>query len=213
MDRTTEPIVKDDAESLLDNGELITALTKQLQYYFSPQNLEKDTYLNTIMQLNSGFVPVSILINFANVNRIIGSFASRMGISDIADVNVADLLRKSALTSPSTLKIVLLDQDGNPLASHGDDNFESLKGGLTFEAFGKCLPEGDDSTGASRGKIDDDAANEEDEMKASSTVILRDVPEIATEIDIRGIFEKSASNKNISSPTISNLQKEVGKCW
>ncbi len=212
MDSTTESIAKKDVESLLENGELITALTKQLQYYFSPQNLEKDTYLNTIMQLNSGFVPVSILINFANVNRIIGSFASRMGISDIEDVNVADLLRKSALTSPSKLKIVLLDQDGNPIASHGDVNFDSLKGGLTFEAFGKCVSDGDDSTGISTGEIDV-PTNEEDEMQASSTVILRDVPEIATELDIRGIFEKSASNKNIASPIISNVQKEVSKCW
>lgn len=237
---------KNDAESLLllleQNDELHAALTKQLQYYFSPQNLAKDTYLNTIMELNSGYVPVSILVHFANVNRIIGSFASESASSmnsesmnrtdiHIADVHVANLLRQSALTSPSTLKIVLLNQDGNIVASYGDEHFDRLKEekrGVTFEAFGRCTTSGengsdseenhsgdgdDGNTATSAGGGDDDKKASNSSSSSSSTVILRDVPESATEDDIRGIFEKSASNKSITSPTFTSIQKEVGKCW
>eukprot|EP00551_Chaetoceros_affinis_P005377 CAMPEP_0203665698 /NCGR_PEP_ID=MMETSP0090-20130426/2870_1 /ASSEMBLY_ACC=CAM_ASM_001088 /TAXON_ID=426623 /ORGANISM="Chaetoceros affinis, Strain CCMP159" /LENGTH=707 /DNA_ID=CAMNT_0050529345 /DNA_START=314 /DNA_END=2437 /DNA_ORIENTATION=+ len=48
-------------------------LASQLLYYFSSKNLvqNNDVYLSTIMKLNSGHVPVSILSNFANVNKII----------------------------------------------------------------------------------------------------------------------------------------------
>ena len=51
---------------------LVKQLAKQLTYYFSKQNLSTDVYLQTIMKLNSGYVPISILASFANVNKIIG---------------------------------------------------------------------------------------------------------------------------------------------
>jgi hypothetical protein len=58
--------------STVDKQQLLKQLAKQLIYYFSTQNLSKDVYLQTIMNLNSGHVPISILANFANVNKIIG---------------------------------------------------------------------------------------------------------------------------------------------
>ena len=53
-------------------AQLLKQLEKQLMYYYSSHNLSKDVYLQTIMNLNSGHVPISILANFSNVNKIIG---------------------------------------------------------------------------------------------------------------------------------------------
>ena len=50
---------------------LLQALTPQLEYYFSPANLAGDTYLRTLMDLNSGYVPVAAVATFGNVQRLV----------------------------------------------------------------------------------------------------------------------------------------------
>ena len=50
---------------------LLQALTPQLEYYFSAANLSGDTYLRTLMDLNSGYVPVAAVATFGNVQRIV----------------------------------------------------------------------------------------------------------------------------------------------
>ena len=50
---------------------LLQALTPQLEYYFGPANLAGDTYLRTLMDLNSGYVPVAAVAAFGNVQRIV----------------------------------------------------------------------------------------------------------------------------------------------
>ena len=55
----------------IERPQLLQQLAKQLTYYFSKQNLAKDVYLKTIMDLNSGFAPITILAGFSNVNKII----------------------------------------------------------------------------------------------------------------------------------------------
>lgn len=56
--------------------EVVQALTfqtlaRQLEYYFSTQNLQTDTYLQTLRDLNDGCVPVNILANFSKVKSIL----------------------------------------------------------------------------------------------------------------------------------------------
>uniref|UniRef100_A0A7S3V6V1 HTH La-type RNA-binding domain-containing protein n=1 Tax=Chaetoceros debilis TaxID=122233 RepID=A0A7S3V6V1_9STRA len=196
------PILENKNEAYLENSpELLTGLSKQLQYYFSPQNLAKDTYLNTIMQLNSGFVPISILVNFGNINRIVGRFATGLGMDDTVDIDVSNLLRKSALFAGSGLQIVLLNQEGHVLATHGDDNFDELKETVTFEGIGSCST----ANGSNNG---DEADSDASAADKASTVILRDVPESATEDDIRSIFQSDDF-----SPNLTSVEKEVGQCW
>ena len=50
---------------------LLQALSPQLEYYFSVANLSGDTYLRTLMGLNSGYVPVAAVATFGNVQRIV----------------------------------------------------------------------------------------------------------------------------------------------
>jgi hypothetical protein len=199
----TEPtIIKQDAPTLEENEQLVSALTKQMQYYFSPQNLAKDTYLNTIMQLNSGFVPISILSGFANLNRIIARTTG--GVIDMSDLDVQRLLETSALNSQA-LKMVLLDQDGKVVASHGDDGYEAQKGPLTFEAVGSC------SEYSPTASENEQELSSEEEDKKSSTVILREVPDGATEEDIRNVFK--SDDANVVDPNITSAKKEVGQYW
>ena len=50
---------------------VLSQLARQLEYYFSHQNLSKDTYLQTLRELNDGCVPATILANFAKVKAIL----------------------------------------------------------------------------------------------------------------------------------------------
>ena len=64
------------ASSHQEQQEVVQALTfqtlaRQLEYYFSAQNLQTDTYLQTLRQLNDGCVPVNILANFSKVQSIL----------------------------------------------------------------------------------------------------------------------------------------------
>lgn len=49
----------------------LQTLARQLEYYFSKQNLATDTYLQTLRDLNDGCVPVTILANFCKVKAIL----------------------------------------------------------------------------------------------------------------------------------------------
>eukprot|EP00957_Ditylum_brightwellii_P015246 1148450-Ditylum_brightwellii.AAC.1 len=57
--------------NMINDGEndsttrLLRLLATQLEYYFSDHNLSRDTYLRTIMSLNSGYVPSTVLATFA----------------------------------------------------------------------------------------------------------------------------------------------------
>jgi len=170
------------------------------------------------MKLNSTFVPITILCGFTNINRIIARYAD--GI-DIADIDVHALLGCSAVQS-NVLNIVLLDQDGNVIAAHGSEGYDGMKGPKVFEAIGSCettVTVTGTGTGTVKGREGSEgthrqgAAQLKDDAKDSSTgtnstVILRDVPEEATEEDILSVFRDDDGNV-----VISGVQKEVGQCW
>jgi hypothetical protein len=98
------PNVKD--QKVVDKQQILKKLAKQLIYYFSDKNLPKDVYLQTIMKLNSGHVPISILANFSNVNKIVAGSGILLlndgdGIIDLsADVG-ADANTNTGISSAS----------------------------------------------------------------------------------------------------------------
>lgn len=130
---------------LTKNQNLLQALAKQMNYYFSEQNLAQDTYLNTIMNLNSGYVPITILGGFANINRIVARFATEANV-DMALLNplfVMSLLRQSVIHAEG-LEIASLDQSGKVVVSpqqqqqnQEDDQYQhsqqQLQGGEEYE--------------------------------------------------------------------------------
>jgi hypothetical protein len=225
---------------------LLSSLLKQLSYYFSKQNLSKDTYLNTIMELNSGYVPLSIIANFANILKIVHSYFPIIN-DDNNDkdhqtpiIDIPDLLRQAALLSHH-LEIVLLNQKGQVLVKFGHESFDQIQNSkITFMAVGpSSLPDdgllhqtttvnvnqsvsNHDDANASRQPND----NNNDHVstpthttstggnKTSHVIILRDVHTDVSEDDIRSIFAniQSSSQRQIS-PTLVNVQREVGNCW
>ena len=103
----------------VDKQQLLKRLAKQLIYYFSDKNLPKDVYLQTIMNLNSGHVPISILANFANVNKIIARSGILLLNDDIIDLSAdvdADADANIGTSSASDDGGVSGDASGN-----GDD--------------------------------------------------------------------------------------------
>jgi len=171
------------------------------------------------MKLNSGFVPITILCGFTNINRIIARYANALANGmDIADIDVHHLLVCSAVQT-KVLKIILLDQDGNVIMTHGEEGYEGMKGPKAFEAIGTDDDGDTDGDGEGVSHAETVVVKEKDRADASanvdakssstnSTVILRDVPEEATEDDIRHVFEGDDGNA-----IIHNVQKEVGHCW
>lgn len=197
---------KESIENSKSRDELLTPLAKQLLYYFSVQNLSSDTYLKTMMDLNSGFVPVSILSNFANISRIITDSLSSE--ENIYSVDVPGLLRQAALRS-EYLEVSVLNQQGKIITTDNDGNYQLEQGRLNFFGIGpsSSRPTEYDTTKPLR----KDSKQQIDKLKSDSAniIILRDVPQDATEEDIRAIFQ----NNTDSSCGISDVQREIGNCW
>lgn len=52
------------AQMAMDEKSLLQAIRRQVEYYFSKDNLVKDTYLRSKMDSDTGFVPISFLATF-----------------------------------------------------------------------------------------------------------------------------------------------------
>ena len=252
---------------------LLSLLSKQLLYYFSSTNLSKDTYLKTIMGLNSGYVPVVILANFQNVHRILSSFppsvfrevsSNDAAIATDADVtsakeqenvdkqsntnsnsssrsnnepNVPELLRTAAQLN-NLLEVVVLNQHGKLLRRFGEPESPSSSSSsstatgtkeLTLVAIGP--KDGNElgavdaeglnvnvtvnvsgaSTAASATPSPVSAGSTAESAPSQPTIILRDVPEQATEKDIRGIFGDDQDGDE--STIVTHVRREFGNCW
>jgi len=204
------PVISDKEKDIQESGardELLEVLAKQLSYYLSTQNLSKDTYLNEIMKLNSGHVPVSIVSNFSNITRIIAD--SLTEDERISNLDVPGLVREAAIQS-AFLEVAVLNQNGSPIAKDEDGTFQLETGKLSFFAIGptSIQPAYHDLIQPLRR----DRKQEYGEItKSNSTniLILRDVPEEATEEDIRNIFRSNTD----TSFLISDVQREIGNCW
>lgn len=205
---TTSDKEEEDIQKSGARDELLESLAKQLSYYLSTQNLSSDTYLNTIMELNSGHVPVTIVSNFSNITRIIAD--SLTDDERISDLDVPGLVREASIRS-EFLEVAVLNQNGSPIAKDEDGTYELETGRLTFFAVGptSVRPAHHDTIKPLRR---DRKQNSGKIVKSDNTInilILRDVPEEATEEDIRDIFKKPTD----TSIEITDVQREIGNCW
>lgn len=215
------------------NAMLLASLSKQLDYYFSCKNLSKDTYLKTIMDLNSGHVPVSIISNFANVNRIISTSSTHLE-DDLRNTDVECLVRQAAIQS-DLIKVVRLNQNGKVVSQFDENDFTSMKkvdykplpednGKPTFVAIGPSpLLISKNNEGGQLSDTENKDLEEESKMQQTpvstsasnnscNMIILRDVPEAATEDDIRSIFQSDEQTQSKES-IVTNAQREFGQCW
>eukprot|EP00555_Chaetoceros_dichaeta_P010522 CAMPEP_0198255858 /NCGR_PEP_ID=MMETSP1447-20131203/5902_1 /TAXON_ID=420782 /ORGANISM="Chaetoceros dichaeta, Strain CCMP1751" /LENGTH=589 /DNA_ID=CAMNT_0043942341 /DNA_START=256 /DNA_END=2025 /DNA_ORIENTATION=+ len=196
-----------DIQESANRDELLELLAKQLSYYLSTQNLSKDTYLNTIMELNSGHVPVSIVSNFANITRIITD--NLMDDERISNLDVPGLVREAAIRS-AYLEVAILNQNGGVIAKDEDGTYQLETGRLTFFAIGptSIQPEHHEKILPLRRDRKQDSG-EIAKSDNTNILILRDVPEEATEEDIRNILTQNTD----TSFEIADVQREIGNCW
>lgn len=118
--RVTNSNTSSETASLPDEHEqqdiLLSSLARQLEFYFSPANLARDTYLQTLQSLNDGYVPISILANFAKVQAICSSQEEQARIIKAVSLHTAIL--EVTYISTVTNKAVP-EQDENTILAVG----------------------------------------------------------------------------------------------
>lgn len=187
--------------------ELLDSLAKQLLYYLSTQNLSDDTYLKTIMELNSDHLPVSIVSNFSNITRIIKD--SLVDGETISSCDVPGLVREAAFRS-QFLEVAVLNQNGIIVSKVEDGNHQLETGRVTYFAIAPTSlrpTDHDTSTPLRRDNVQ--GLGEKAKNDTANIIILRDVHEDATEENIREVFHRTVN----TSIDITDVQSEIGNCW
>jgi len=206
-----ESLANDDKEEGVKKPEtsenLLELLAKQLLYYLSSQNLSNDTYLKTLMELNSGHVPVNIVSNFSNITRII-----RDSLADgetISSLDVPGLVREASLRS-AFLEVVVLDQNGGIITNVEDGNYQLETGRVTFFAIKPTSdrPTDHDTTHSLR-RDRKQEFGEKAKNDSPNIIILRDVHEDATGKGICEVFKKNAT----TSGWVTDVRRDAGNCW
>ncbi|KAL7578794.1 hypothetical protein ACA910_016017 [Epithemia clementina (nom. ined.)] len=174
---------------------MLTQLARQLEYYLSSKNLSKDTYVQTLRNLNDGCVPVSILANFSKVKGILLTTA---GIVDEASRRHA--VCDAATQYSSKLRVANIDtKTGKEIPNNGENaEDERLKAISTILALGTVDNEPIDLSNDQPPSSTSDFAN---------AIVMRDVaPEVTAE-DIHSLFQYEGC------PAVISITPDVANCW
>ena len=90
---------------------LLCALSCQIESYFTPMSLAIDTHTRTLMKINSGYVPISVMANFGRIASIVGAWDPDGSILSTEAAGIHSLLRDAA-TLADGLDVVTLDGNG-----------------------------------------------------------------------------------------------------
>lgn len=180
---------------------VLSQLAKQLEYYFSQQNLANDPYLQTLRDLNDGCAPVSILANFTKVKLL-------LPVAD-DDVRIHAILQAATQYS-ELLRVLSIDTSTGHVAT--DLTPSSAKTILAVGPVGQeplSLSSSSSVTTASASASTSTGANgASSSPPLPSTVILRDVLPDVTEEQVRELFEQLQE-----CPTVTSIHMDVGHCW
>lgn len=140
---------------------LLASLARQLEFYFSPANLLRDTYLQTLQSLNDGYVPVVILANFAKVQALCVSRSEQERIQAVikASSNYSEMLEVVSVSTVTNKKVH--DEDATTILAVGP-----------LAVTATTTP----SLVAPKSPI-------------QNTIIIRDVPDGVKEEDVRALFD------------------------
>jgi hypothetical protein len=173
---------------------VLTQLAKQLEYYFSQQNLVNDPYLQTLRDLNDGCAPVSILANFTKVKLLLPMADDDVRIHAIlqASTQYSELLRVLSIdTSTGHVATDLTPSSAKTILAVGPVGQEPL----SLSAPSSMMAARTSTEAASSPPL-------------PSTVILRDVLPDVTEEQVRELFEQLQE-----CPTVTSIHMDVGNCW
>lgn len=165
-------------------------LARQLEYYFSEKNLSKDTYVQTLRQLNDGCVPLSILANFAMVKRLVMSLTfvideeGRLAAVEEAARNYSDRLMVCLIDAKTGKRVEEEETETQPDASHNILAVGTIDGKPLVMDSSIPLP-----------------------SPFVKTIVLRDVVDGVTPEEIHDLFNYEGF------PPVSCIQPDVANCW
>jgi len=183
----------------VDNDAALLQLARQLEYYFSRANLSKDTYVQTLRELNDGYVPISIVSNFAKVQMLVPYEAisaivlATNDFSSLLEIVAVDTKtgEKVEEESPSTIWAVgpISREPLDYNSKQPSTTMVNLEVAASLSAIGTT-----------------DTTN--DKSPVQNTIILRDVDNEVTEEQVRALFEEGEQ-----FPSIQSLHLDVANCW
>ena len=175
---------------LLEEGDAVfKQLARQIEYYFSTENLAKDTYVETLRSLNDGFVPISIIANFGKV-RMLVPYDGINAVQEAA-ANFSTLLEVATIDTKTGKKVS---------GDEGENNASTLL--AVGPVSGKPIPiselcplqPGAPSTPPTSSAV-------------QNTIILREVPSAVEEENVRELFAFEGC------PPVQSVRLEVANCW
>ena len=175
---------------------MLSQLARQLEYYLSAKNLSKDTYVQTLRNLNDGCIPVSILANFTKVKGILLASA---GIVD--EPTRRQAVQDAARQYSTKLCVANIDtKTGKQIVSKEEDSQdEKSSSPNTIVAIGTVNNEPivDLSTQLSSSSSSEFA----------NAIVMRDVaPEVTAE-QIHALFQYEGC------PRVISITPDVANCW
>lgn len=181
------------------------ALARQLEYYFSPQNLQSDTYLQTLRDLNDGCVPVSILANFTKVKAILASIIGFETVESLQKKSnpkqrfieeetqrINAILHVVNTCYTYNLQIYSIDTQTGKITSASGASSSNLILAVGFLSL--CSPT--------------EEPVDAPKTEGSNTLVLRYVPESVMEDEIRSLLSTISD-----CPSILSVVPDVPSCW
>jgi La domain len=200
---------------------LLYTLARQLEYYFSPQNLATDLYLRTLRDLNNGCVPVTILANFGKVRAILAVSATATATTSLVhqeEYRMHAILQAVNEYYTDVLQIYSIDAATGKIAT--DDTPSSAN---TILAVGPRHSPQSDITGTLASCQSSSSWTPLDQCPRSptaasascttvtstdSTIILRDVDPIVTGEEVHGLLQEIED-----CPPVLSIVSDVANSW
>lgn len=178
------------------NKAVLERLARQVEYYFSTANLEKDTYVATLRSLNDGYVPLSIIANFGKVKALVPTDA-------------VNAVRRAAIDCSELLEVVHIDTETGKRVD--DETVATSPEVLTVEAVGpksgEPIPMSSITSAAPTSPAAIKTVSSSSNSQVQNTLIIREVPEGVEETHIRELFTFE------KCPPIQSMHLDVANCW
>lgn len=176
-------------------------LERQIAYYFSPSNLEKDTFLRTLQGLNDGCVPVRALANFGKVKGILWATPTltRQYLEEEARMEM--IVQSIQQNETSILQVEVIDTSTGKILLQGDERLARN----TIEAI-RVKPCADYGTDTFARKSNLSGSFSE---TFTNTILLRDVHPDVTEEQVHHVL----LNEVATCPAVVSVHRDVANCW
>jgi hypothetical protein len=197
------------------NDRMHELLARQLEYYFSTDNLSKDTYVSTLRSLNDGYVPLFIIAHFGKVQAL-APYESALQAVQIAATDFSAFLEVVLVNSDTGKRVPKESNSPKTVVAIGPISGEPIPAEKIGSTNTTCL-----STGAGTEAVKEvllTPASTKDLAIALSrtpisrscvrnTVILREAPDDVTEETIRELFAFEGC------PPVSEAHLDLQSCW